>query len=692
MRRSPLLSAAAVGIAIIAATLAALPATAAQRMMLLETFTNVSCPYCPANNTAVHQFMLKYGPVFATGPEYHVNWPSTTDPFYLLTSSEVDGMRSYYGVNGVPSNFGDGATVATSSLSALETAAQASLVVDAPFRIDVTQSIAGGQVNVTVTVNSESTVPAGALRLMAAVIETEKHYASAPGTNNEKDFYNSMRRMLPTQNGTSLSIGPNQQQVFNLSTAVNANWNTSYLQTIAWIQDANTKVIYQAGSSIARPAYACFYGAPMSADIVALGDMRSFRSLVINGGTSSDTYNVHIARSLPATWGGSVCAQGICYPPFTTDFTMSVAAGTRDSIMVDITPLVTTGSGSMTLTVTSQGAPTQTWTRTFTALTSGPPVLLVDADQGSNFDTWYKAALDSTKHPYVTWDRTTYGALSAAQLDNYFAVVWDADLAYPPVSPEDRAALATFLDHGGRLFISGQDIGWDLCDATSSDYSAESLAWYQSYLGADYVMDDTNILTISGVAGDPIGDGLSFSITGGTGSSGQDYPSEINPRTGASPVLLYAAGREAGIRYESGNFKVVYLAYGFQAQATLASRVTVMNRVLDWFGIENVGVPGGSELPARLAGVPSAAPNPFNPATRIGFTVAGAGRAAAAVDVYDLRGRLVRALWRGDIASGQQSLTWDGRDGSGEPLPSGVYLARIRIGGDQRSLKLVLAK
>ncbi|HPF34454.1 MAG TPA: FlgD immunoglobulin-like domain containing protein [Candidatus Krumholzibacteria bacterium] len=83
-------------------------------------------------------------------------------------------------------------------------------------------------------------------------------------------------------------------------------------------------------------------------------------------------------------------------------------------------------------------------------------------------------------------------------------------------------------------------------------------------------------------------------------------------------------------------------------------------------------------------------PNPFNPTTRLLFTLPTAG--AATVDVLDLQGRVVRTLHRGDLPQGRTSLEWDGRDDAGRAMASGTYLARLRAGGMTATHKMSLTK
>ncbi len=83
----------------------------------------------------------------------------------------------------------------------------------------------------------------------------------------------------------------------------------------------------------------------------------------------------------------------------------------------------------------------------------------------------------------------------------------------------------------------------------------------------------------------------------------------------------------------------------------------------------------------------SAHPNPFNPATSISWRMSGAGRLRMAV--YDLRGRLVDVLVDREDAPASGSATWRGTDGSGRPVPSGVYFVRMVDGAGSVARRVV---
>ena len=62
------------------------------------------------------------------------------------------------------------------------------------------------------------------------------------------------------------------------------------------------------------------------------------------------------------------------------------------------------------------------------------------------------------------------------------------------------------------------------------------------------------------------------------------------------------------------------------------------------------------------------------------------------VEVFDVRGRLRRVVARGRFAVGEHVLRWDGKDDAGRAVAVGVYVVRIRRGGEVTNLKAVVAR
>lgn len=92
----------------------------------------------------------------------------------------------------------------------------------------------------------------------------------------------------------------------------------------------------------------------------------------------------------------------------------------------------------------------------------------------------------------------------------------------------------------------------------------------------------------------------------------------------------------------------------------------------------SAGLPGGGGpgLPDGF-GLSVNYPNPFNSETVIAYRMPVPGRVD--LTVFDLNGRPVRALLKGTQQAGSHIAAWDGRDGNGIEVPSGLYTCRIRI-------------
>jgi flagellar hook assembly protein FlgD len=83
-------------------------------------------------------------------------------------------------------------------------------------------------------------------------------------------------------------------------------------------------------------------------------------------------------------------------------------------------------------------------------------------------------------------------------------------------------------------------------------------------------------------------------------------------------------------------------------------------------------------------------PNPFNPSTRLAWSLAESG--PVNLRIHDAAGRVVRSVVTGPQAAGPGAWVWDGRDDAGRPAASGVYYVRLTAGGKVLTQKATLVK
>ncbi len=85
-------------------------------------------------------------------------------------------------------------------------------------------------------------------------------------------------------------------------------------------------------------------------------------------------------------------------------------------------------------------------------------------------------------------------------------------------------------------------------------------------------------------------------------------------------------------------------------------------------------------------------PNPFNPSTKIKFSVGKIRNNVATVRIFNSIGELVKTLYMSVSSNGIFELMWDGTNNSGNQVPSDVYVYSIDIDNSLMSGKMVLLK
>ena len=86
-------------------------------------------------------------------------------------------------------------------------------------------------------------------------------------------------------------------------------------------------------------------------------------------------------------------------------------------------------------------------------------------------------------------------------------------------------------------------------------------------------------------------------------------------------------------------------------------------------------------------------PNPFNPSTTISYAIPeGSSQVGVKLNVFNIRGQLVRTLIDQTQGPGTYNVNWDGSDDRGRQISSGVYFYRIQAGDYVSTRKMVVLK
>ena len=354
-------------------------------------------------------------------------------------------------------------------------------------------------------------------------------------------------------------------------------------------------------------------------------------------------------------------------------------------------------------------------------------VLLVadDASFRSDYSRIYIDDLRSRGVEFDIWRTWVRGKIGADTLNQYLdgVVIWYCGWVFPQLDSLDRAVVAQFLDKGGRLFINDQDLGYYIYQV---DASADADQWYRKYLHASYIQDDVGLWGVNGIPGDPITDGFYLKFTNIYGGW---WPSEIDPITPATPILVYnssdtlqttafgidlalqavddqpgsyrtirsgltvqdtISSGTAALKVDTGTFRVVYLAFGYETIADSTRRRDLLKNILKWLNPRVLTLDPQQPNQALTYGLNQNFPNPFNPSTRIEYQIPEFQQVE--IVVYDIRGRKVAILENGFRKAGRYEVEWNGMDQAGRPVATGIYLLRMKAGRFQKTIKMMLVK
>lgn len=314
-----------------------------------------------------------------------------------------------------------------------------------------------------------------------------------------------------------------------------------------------------------------------------------------------------------------------------------------------------------------------------TQMIGRPAVIIMDDDGGSNYERWYAQDLDSLNVVYDTWSISSSGEISTTELMLYNTVIWLTSNQDSPLGVGDQSLIEYFVTHGGRLFLTGEDIDEQLA---GSDFYADILKCSSGGMnGAPQ---------LSGVAGDTISNNTSLFLVGAGGAGNSQSPAVIAPLSGSTLTYTYtSSGLGAGIYWGNANGKLVYFAFCFEAASGLTGstpRKDVLQNILNWFGDYTAIEPKNHLMPPSSYALHQNYPNPFNPKTKISFTLPKPEPVRLAI--YDLSGRLVETLLNTPLSAGVHQVEFDARDS----YSSGIYLYKLETTNAMFTRKMVLLK
>jgi hypothetical protein len=286
------------------------------------------------------------------------------------------------------------------------------------------------------------------------------------------------------------------------------------------------------------------------------------------------------------------------------------------------------------------------------------------------------------------------------------------------IDPVDQENLVAWLNQSSEgkernLLMTGNDIGYELMEV-----GRETMGFYSVWLASSYEDNEVGTVTIDSMptvrdraGGDDFltyEDG-EFMLRGGCPTL--DYYDVVDASAGLSGTQVVAdyvkqdaSTRPAGVAYThpTMGYQTVNLGFGMEFMVDgmepngyfrtgVNDRVDLLENVMAYFGKTPSGPGTGIVDGGSRNALSNAYPNPFNPLTKIAYSVREAG--PVTIEVYNVAGKVVRTLLDTEVEAGVSGhVVWDGKDDVGEKCASGVYFYRIAAPGFTSSRKMVMLK
>lgn len=238
------------------------------------------------------------------------------------------------------------------------------------------------------------------------------------------------------------------------------------------------------------------------------------------------------------------------------------------------------------------------------ALAPRPDVLVVDDDESDLLERYYTEALAATGKSFTVWETRKLGDVPRDLLLAYPLVVWQTGFDYQTgITPSEQELIRAYLESGGHLYLAAQVAAVALRD---TDFLAKTL--HARFDGMIRREGGFTVPPIEGLRGDPIADGITFRLNAKGSQENQEFPTMVGPASAsASSIATYVAmvdparpdmtppAGSAGIRVDTGTYKLVYTGFGLDGISKKEVRATFLGRILAWLA------PSAENAAARVA-------------------------------------------------------------------------------------------
>ncbi|MEO6832619.1 MAG: choice-of-anchor J domain-containing protein [Chitinophagaceae bacterium] len=255
------------------------------RAALIEEFSSSTCVPCANLNVTFDPLVLANNANVASSNfniiKYQMNWPNPGND--VSYNNDGSARRNFYGVNGIPDHFTNGAAGGAGDQAEITAAKVPSAFMD----ITGTYTVKKDSIIATATITPWFTITGGNYKVHMAA--TEYHYVNTGATTTQKDYYHVMRAMLNTGAGipvTSWTSGVPQTFTWSVPYTVgtvtqmsNTFWSSpTGGNLVIFVQDASSQEVLQ--SKAVKPV-----GVGVNTIVNVLKDASIFPNPAVNNAT-----------------------------------------------------------------------------------------------------------------------------------------------------------------------------------------------------------------------------------------------------------------------------------------------------------------------------------------------------------------------------------------------------------------------
>ena len=315
----------------------------------------------------------------------------------------------------------------------------------------------------------------------------------------------------------------------------------------------------------------------------------------------------------------------------------------------------------------------------------------VDGSYNVNYHEFARTLGKSLAEYQVSFECADNNAILQSEIDinNYEAVFWilgDESTVDETFDDQEQQLVTNYLLQGGKIFISGSEIAWDLDNKGSSSDNA----FIQNVLKTKYDNDDSGSYVVHGGV-ESIFDGLTIHFDNGThGVYEEDYPDSYFTNDGSYEALIYENGQIAAIAYDdtlsggSAPAKIFMMGFPFETIYAETERYNLIGKVLEFFDSESTALNVIEKDTSERHVLFDNYPNPFMSNTNIQFQLANSQ--FVTLEVFDLNGQKITTIVSQKLTQGKYQYKWNSAG-----FAEGVYFYVLKTSdGFEKTKKMVL--